>query len=233
MDLSKLEGVQGCNLQELELRKGIMPPLKREKEEEPEDHSGSIVNEEGQLGPTDQFGMPVKFAYRRAFSHMELLESVGKDFTFQNGWCYNFITRGDVDMLSYLTLILREQDIEHLILSSWRAERKDMEMILHWKEKGRIGKIEIYLGRLYAHSHDDRYNIRQWRELCAPFPDVTIKVFRNHTKIAAGKGAKFNFVVQSSANMNTNVNAENACIIIDDEAFEFYRQFFSEVKTLI
>lgn len=143
------------------------------------------------------------------------------------------MSRGDVDLSSYLKLILKQQNVPELIVSSWRADLSDFEMLKKWKQAGRIGKVDVFLGRLYAYGSERRYNITTFREMVKDFPDITVKVFRNHSKIIAGKGEKYNFVVQSSANMNTNVNAENCCIIIDKDCFDFYRKFFSDIKTLI
>lgn len=230
VDLTKLDTVAGITLQDLKQREGIMPPLNRTDEEE--DHTSEQNEVEGPIGPTDQFHMPLKFAYRRAFSEMELLDSLG-GATFQEGMCYCFMSRGDVDLSSYLKLILKQQNVPELIVSSWRADLSDFEMLKKWKQAGRIGKVDVFLGRLYAYGSERRYNITTFREMVKDFPDITVKVFRNHSKIIAGKGEKYNFVVQSSANMNTNVNAENCCIIIDKDCFDFYRKFFSDIKTLI
>lgn len=81
----KLQGVSVLDLEGLEARRGIMPPLKKGEEQEDETLQQNEV--EGKIGPTDQFGLPLKYAYRRAFSDMELLESLrAPDFTFQKGW---------------------------------------------------------------------------------------------------------------------------------------------------
>lgn len=228
----KLQGVSVLDLEGLEARRGIMPPLKKGEEQEDETLQQNEV--EGKIGPTDQFGLPLKYAYRRAFSDMELLESLRTpDFTFQKGWCYCFMSRGDVDLSSYLKLMLKHTTCDHLIVSTWHAEEQDFTMMHRWMEQGRIKRLDVYLGRLYCYGSGRRFNIRRYREIMADMPAYTVKVFRNHSKVIAGTGPDFSFVIQGSANMNTNVNAENVCIIIDDAAFAFYRDFFKEIKSLI
>ena len=198
-----------------------------------EEERTSEQNEvEGQIGPCDCYGMKLSYAYRRAFSDMELLGSLDS-FDFSEGRCYCFMSRGDVDLASYLRMMLHAQNIPELIVSSWRADVSDFEMLRKWKLEGRIGRMDIYLGRLYAYGSERRYNITTFREMMADFPDVTVKVFRNHSKLICGRGEKFNFILQSSANLNTNVNAENACLIIDSGCWDFYRAFFSDIKSLI
>ncbi len=56
-------------------------------------------------------------------------------------------------------------------------------------------------------------------------------VFRNHAKIFAGTGSKFEFSVESSANINTNPRTENATISISNEMFHFYKDFFDGIKS--
>lgn len=219
-------------LDELAMRQDIMPSVK--SGEEREDETARQNEAEGRIGPTDHFGMPLKYAYRRAFSDMELLESLrAPDFCFRKGWCYCFMSRGDVDLSSYLKLVLKHTTCSHLIVSTWHAEEQDFIMMKKWMEQGRIGRLDVYLGRLYCYGSGRRFNIRRYREIMADMPECTIKVFRNHSKVIAGTGPDFSFVIQGSANMNTNVNAENVCIIVDDAAFAFYRDFFKDVKSLI
>ncbi len=55
--------------------------------------------------------------------------------------------------------------------------------------------------------------------------------FRNHAKIFAGTGSKFDFSVESSANINTNPRTENATISISSELFHFYKDFFDGIKS--
>ena len=203
-----------------------------EPEIQEEDHTSEQNEVEGKIGPCDCYGMKLSYAYRRAFSDMELLGSLDS-FDFSEGRCYCFMSRGDVDLASYLRMLLHAQNIPELIVSSWRADVSDIEMLRKWKQEGRIGKLDIYLGRLYAYGTERRYNITTFREIMQEFPDVTVKVFRNHSKLICGRGEKFNFVLQSSANLNTNVNAENACLIIDSSCWEFYSSFFSDIKSLI
>ncbi len=55
--------------------------------------------------------------------------------------------------------------------------------------------------------------------------------FKNHSKIFAGYGDKFYFGIQSSANINTNPRTENACITIDKGIYEFYKDYYDNIKS--
>ena len=55
--------------------------------------------------------------YRRAFSETQLLDIC--DLPFQEGNSYHFITGGDVDALSYLKIVLRQQNLGYCLFSTW------------------------------------------------------------------------------------------------------------------
>lgn len=46
----------------------------------------------------------------------------------------------------------------------------------------------------------------------------------------AGVGEKFAFVIESSANINTNPRTEQGVITISRDLFEFYKQYFDGIK---
>lgn len=63
--------------------------------------------------------------YRRAYGETVLMD-ITKDDNFKDGDCYNYITGGDVDSLSFLRLILRQQNIKHLLFSTWCMASEDI-----------------------------------------------------------------------------------------------------------
>ena len=91
----------------------VPPPLIAEDKEKPkkQQRSRSIVRR-------------YQNTYRRAFSETQLLDIV--DLPFKDGNSYHFITGGDVDALSYLKLILREQDLEYCLFSTWCMASEDV-----------------------------------------------------------------------------------------------------------
>lgn len=218
-------------MEKLELREGIMPPLK--KEEQPEDArlDGKLNEVAKVIGPTDFRGLSLKYAYRRAFSEMELMESMRGE-EFQDGHCYLFLTRGDVDLISYLRIIARQQHIDHLGLSTWNANLPDFEMLAYLKREGRIGSIDIHLGTINREGYEARKNVTEYRRIMSEFPDVDVKVVKTHIKCFYGDGDKFPFVITGSPNLSTNVNSEAVCVIIDKGAYEFYDSFFKTERRL-
>lgn len=56
--------------------------------------------------------------------------------------------------------------------------------------------------------------------------DARICICRNHSKVMVGFGDKFDFVIESSANVNTNPRIEQASIHIDTNLAKFYKEFY-------
>lgn len=164
--------------------------------------------------------------YRRAFSETQLLDLCMNEFPFQEGDSYHFITGGDVDGLSYLKIILRQQDLEYCLFSTWCMAAEDVHQIKDWLEAGKIKKLDAYVGEIFPGTYRLEY------ELLRPLIEAyggRVAVFRNHSKIFAGYGDKFAFGIETSANINTNPRTENGCITIDRELFEFYKEYFDKI----
>ena len=219
--------------EKIELREGFMPPLKDGVQKQPEDDDTL----DG-IGVCRQ--VPLKrYMYRRAYSEMELLDTFSNPtlLPLPKGYVFNFLTRGDIDTLSYLKLIIRQQNIHHAIVSTWCVDMNDIRTMKKWVDDGRIGRLDLYLGEIYT---TGRHGLEaaDFQAEFEGYENVKVVVTRNHSKIMAGKGEKYSFVVQTSANINTNPRIENACILIpeDTEAdalFQFYLEFFQDVKPRI
>lgn len=169
-----------------------------------------------------------KHVYRRAFSELRLIESMNGEKIKENT-SYNYITGGDVDQLSYLMLVLLNQNLEHCLFSTWCMSAED---ILYFEEAlrdGKIKKLDAYVGEIFPNSYKIEY--KMLRDMFNKHECGRIAVFRNHSKIIAGKGEKFDFAVQTSANMNTNPRTESGCLTTSTEAYQFYKDYFDGIKS--
>lgn len=52
------------------------------------------------------------------------------------------------------------------------------------------------------------------------------------TKIMAGTGDKFAFVIESSANINTNPRTENTVVTIDEGLYRFHKDYFDGIVSI-
>lgn len=169
-----------------------------------------------------------RYLYRRAFSELSLLDATPP---LRDGYSYHFITAGDVDALSFLELILRQQSLEHLYFSTWCIHAEDLLQIEEFLEDGRVKTMDAYVGEIFPNQY--RIEWQMLHDLFARRQCGELKVFRNHSKIMGGYGDKFYFVAETSANINTNPRTEHACITLDRGLYEFYREYFNGIKSFM
>ena len=178
---------------------------------------------------SDQIALSLKYEYRRAYSETKLLDfNIG----FKKDHSYNFITGGDIDAISYLKLILRHtKKLDYLMFSTWCMAYEDILQIKEWLDKGVLKKIDAYLGEIFPGTYK-----LEWRLINKIWKDHNcgrIAVFKNHSKIFAGYKDDFYFGIQTSANINTNPRTENGCITINRGIFDFYKNYFDGIKTIV
>lgn len=165
--------------------------------------------------------------YRRAFSETQLLDVLGDKF--KDGFSYHCITAGDVDSLSFLKCILRQQDLDYCLFSTWCMAADDILQIDEWLTLGRIKKMDAYLGEIFPGTY--KFEYKKLKEVFEKHNCGRIAIFKNHSKIYAGYGNKFHFAVESSANINTNPRTENGCITIGEDIYKFYREYFDGINS--
>ena len=177
---------------------------------------------------TECFELSNKYLYRRAFGEDMLLQKLGVD-DFKIGHSYHCITGGNVDSLSFLKVILLHQNIDWLMCSTWCMAAEDIKQFEFWIDEGKIKKLDFYVGEIFPTSY-----VIEWRMLNDLFKRKNcgrIAAFKNHSKIYAGYGEKFPFVIESSANINTNPRTEQCVITIDGGLVEFYKNYFDKIKS--
>lgn len=168
-----------------------------------------------------------KLIYRRAFSETQLLDVLGIDF--KDGESYHCITAGDVDSLSYLKCVLRQQNLDYCLFSTWCMAADDILQFDEWLTEGKIKKLDAYVGEIFPGSYKMEY--KKLKEVFEKHQCGRIAVFKNHSKIYAGIGSKFAFGIETSANINTNPRTENGCLTISQGIFEFYKEYFDGIKS--
>lgn len=171
-----------------------------------------------------------RYEYRRAFSETKLLDACGK-FEYKVGHSYHFITAGDVDSLSFLKSVLRQQNCAHLLCSTWCMAAEDIFQLREWVRAGVIKELDMYVGEIFPNSYRIEWSMLQ--EMQAGGELNRLVCFRNHSKIYAGVGDKFPFVIETSANINTNPRTEQGVVTIDGGLYNFYKDYFSGIKSFV
>mgnify|MGYP002623413712 CR=1 FL=1 len=158
---------------------------------------------------------------RRVLSELKLEKEL--PWHFEQGVSYHCISFGDVDSLTYMRTIVKQQKIKYALVSTWCMASEDIVEIKSWIERGYIGRCDFYIGEIFKSSY-----YKQWEELTALCKKLGGRVCmaRNHSKVMVLFGEKFSAVIESSANVNTNPRIENTVITVDDELARWYKNFF-------
>lgn len=162
--------------------------------------------------------------YRRFTSERQIEETL--EWNFERGAAYHVISGGDIDSLSFLKHILRQQAVEYLAFSTWCMALQDIEEIDRYIKLGRINRLDSYVGEIFKGTYHNEYT-----QLCNLHKKHggRVAIFRNHAKVFCGLGERFDFTIESSANINTNPRTENTVITIDTGLALFYKDFFDGI----
>ena len=161
---------------------------------------------------------------RRINSELALEKSL--PWHFEPGVSYHCVSFGDVDSLTYLRVIVKQQRIRYAVISTWCMALEDIKEIASWLEAGYIQRIDFFCGEIFRGTYTKEYN--EMKELCREY-GCKMSIFRNHSKVMLVYGERFNAVIESSANVNTNPRTEQTCITLDDELCDFYLEFFNGI----
>ena len=175
--------------------------------------------------------LSVKVLGRRAFGEERFLE-LTRSINWCEGVAAHFITGGNIDQMSYLKGMLLHTTIDRLLLSTWVMAAEDIVLLDEYMESGRIGRLDCYVGEFFPKSY-----VIEWQMLYSMIYEKyadrggRLAYFPNHSKVWAAVG-DIPFVVETSANCNTNPRNEQGVITISKELAEFYFDYFDEVKSV-
>lgn len=170
--------------------------------------------------------LATKHEMRRITSEAALTKET--DWHYEPGTSYHFMSFGDVDSLTFLRHILRQQPVEYALISTWCMAAADIAELGTYLDRGLLGKADFYVGEIFQASYAN-----EWLDLHALMKRTggRAAIFRNHSKVMAGFGERFDFVIESSANVNTNPRCENTVVTIDTGLALFYKEFFDGIKS--
>ena len=166
---------------------------------------------------------------RRANSETHLAEILP---TLEMGCSYHIISRGDIDSMSYLVHALKKTGpIKTLTLSTWCMAMPDVNEIDVAIDAGMIGHAHFCVGEIFPGQYPDEYEMLRQIESTGK---VKVTVARNHSKVILGAAPDAGtwFVIESSANANTNPRIEQTAIHMDKDLHDFYAEFFDSLKDI-
>lgn len=161
---------------------------------------------------------------RKVSSEHNLEEAL--DWYFEEGDCYHCFSWGDVDALTYFKHVLRQQRIKYAAICTWIIAGEDILDLENWQEKGYLGRVDFYLGEIFRSSYPDVYEELQ---AFIKREGGRMTIFRNHAKVMALQGEKFNVLIESSSNVNTNIRCENTVVTIDHDLVNSYLELLGGI----
>ncbi len=161
---------------------------------------------------------------RKAASERALEKAM--DWHFQEGDCYHCFSFGDVDSMSFFKHVLKQQHVRYLAISTWCMAGEDVEDLKQWHRRGLLDRVDFFVGEIFQGSYPEVYDmVREFIDECGG----RLVVFRNHSKVMAIQGERFDCLIESSANVNTNPRSENTVVTVDRELTKEYIKLFSEI----
>jgi hypothetical protein len=164
--------------------------------------------------------------FRRFKSELALEEALPWDF--EEGCAYHVLSGGDVDSLTFLKHVLRQQQCRYVLLSTWCMALQDIEELERYLRLGRIGRLDTYVGEIFRASYSN-----EWRRLCAVHREFggRAAIFRNHSKVYVCFGEAFDCVIESSANVNTNPRTENTVVTVSSMLAREFKRFYDGINS--
>ena len=144
---------------------------------------------------------------------------------------YHFISAGDIDQLSFPTVILEKLGpCPVFYCSSWTMTRTDVGIIQSWVDGGLIGPPNFFTGEYFQSRETAAY---------ASLVDMIratggrLRTFPNHAKVTLlGNPERGDFItITGSANLSMNPRTEQTVLFNDLETFEFYKSWFDDLFT--
>ena len=190
---------------------------------EPEAAKKTPPPEQGGIKVSHRMG--ARQLWRKAASE-KALEDAMPSWHFREGDCYHCFSFGDVDSFSFFKMVLRQQPIKYAAISTWCMAGEDVTDLRKWHEKGLVGRVDFFMGEIFKGSYPDVYAAT--KEFIAECGGRLV-IFRNHSKVMAIEGERFDCLIESSANINTNPRSENTVVTVDRDLVGAYIRLFSEI----
>lgn len=170
-----------------------------------------------------------KTVLRRANSETHLAEILPE---IEMEASYHIISRGDIDSMTYLVHLLKAGGpIDTLTLSTWCMAMPDVDEIDNAIDTGMIGHCHFCIGEIFPGQYPEEYDMLRQIETTGK---VRVTVARNHSKVMLGAAPDrgWYFVIESSANANTNPRIEQTAIHMSKDLHDFYQEFFDSLKDI-
>lgn len=131
-----------------------------------------------------------------------------------------------MDSLTFFKHVLRQQRIQYAAISTWCMAGEDVRDLAEWHRRGLIGRVDLFVGEIFRGSYPDVYDVaNDFLRECGG----RMVIFRNHAKVFVILGERFDCLIESSANVNTNPRSENTVVTVDRDLARAYKELFDGI----
>lgn len=112
---------------------------------------------------------------------------------------------------------------------SWHVlSAGDVEQLETWVDEARIGRLDAYVGEIFPGQYAEAHE-----RLCLLCRRTggRVAVFKNHSKLFLARSGDRAWVVETSANINTNPRAENATVTADWDLYQHHKAYLDGIRS--
>lgn len=162
---------------------------------------------------------------RRAASEEKLREVLPQSFEENDHW--HVLSAGDIDAMSFAAHLLATRTASYMLFSTWHLAKDDIEQLHAWLQSRKVEHADAYIGEIFRGSYPAEYGA-----LCSTVRQHggRVATFRNHSKVFCIACADERFVIESSANINTNPRCENTVLTKSADLYAHHKAYFDSVR---
>lgn len=198
---------------------------------DPRDVQAAIDNREAEI---DALGA-AKVLQRRHRVHTRQVSSddaIAKllPARIDSGDSFHVLSTGDIDVLSFTRHLLAGLgSFDSLVMTTWRINKDDLEQIERWLNAGQVEEFHLLIDVRFQRLAPDEYRLA--KHLTQTYGGTT-SMCLNHSKLTLMSNAAANawYVIESSANVNTNRRLEQSAIHNCLELHDFYTQAIHGIR---
>ena len=141
----------------------------------------------------------------------------------KKGMCEFAFSNGSFSVIDVVDYILEKTGTASIDISSWVASYASVNHIIDFLEDQRLNKMRFLMDSGFKSTRRELYDhIQKWYPDCIALSSI-------HAKFVIIYNDKYNFVIETSANLNKNNRLESFRITENKEYCDFFRKTFNDI----
>ena len=134
------------------------------------------------------------------------------------------LTYGQFSLIDALLAVLDQTGPAHVVVSTWTAAHADLTRSAELLETAEILSFKLIVDRSF-HSRQPEY----YQHMLQLFGTDSIRAIRTHAKFITIRNEKFDIVVRTSMNLNSNPRLENIEVSENKDFAEFFEAIANDI----